>query len=62
MEAEQIFFLLRSAGHLDDGDGETVGGSSEHSRRQRHVILVQELCQKQPIMQNAVYIMHNYKL
>lgn len=44
VETQQVLFLLQAAGHLHDGDGETVGGSSEHRRGQRHIILVQEVC------------------
>lgn len=44
VEAEQVLVLLRRRGHLDDGDGEAVGGCREDRRGQRHVVLVQKLC------------------
>lgn len=44
MKTQQVFLLLHAAGHLHDGDGETVGRGCKHCWGQWHVVLVQELC------------------
>lgn len=44
MEAEQVLVLLGRRGHLDDGDGKTMGGGSKDRRGQRYVVLIQKLC------------------
>lgn len=44
VKTQQELVLLHDAGHLHDGDGKTVGRGCKHSRGQRHVVFVQELC------------------